>query len=149
MAQAFVITSGTDVDETFTSFPASVSFSISDDAIALEDDERYSLTLIASDPSIIVERATTLIVIQDDDSTYNSIGYHVMYITIVGCIVPCHTYSSHPILCLCFLPSSSSSSSSPPPPPPYLPPIHDPPNNAPHKETIPSPTTHTKEWNYT
>lgn len=82
ISQALVVTSGTDVNETITSYPAMVSFSIINDSIALEDDEQYSLTLIASDPSITVERATTLIVIQDDDSMYNSTGHYVTDFTI-------------------------------------------------------------------
>ena len=66
--QAGVRISGTDVSETLTSFPATVSFTINDDEAAVEAVERYSLTLIHSDPAISINPATTEIVILDDDS---------------------------------------------------------------------------------
>ena len=61
-------TSGTDVDEVLASFPADVSFVINDDLAALEDMEIYTLTLIPSDPSIVIVQNTSQITISDNDS---------------------------------------------------------------------------------
>ena len=66
--QTGVRISGTDVSETLTSFPATISFPINDDDAAVEAVERYFLTLIPSDPAISINPATTEIVILDDDS---------------------------------------------------------------------------------
>ena len=55
------------MNEEMTSFPAEISFPIIDDEVALEKAERYSLRLITSDPLIIINQATTEIVILDDD----------------------------------------------------------------------------------
>ena len=63
-----VITSGTAIDVTLTSFPANVSFNIIDDRAALEPVERYTLTLVPSDPSVIINQGTADIAIIDDDS---------------------------------------------------------------------------------
>ena len=62
-----VRTSGTDVDQVLTSFPANISFMINDDLAALEDMEMYTLTLIPSDPSITINQATKKITILDND----------------------------------------------------------------------------------
>ena len=63
-----MITSGTDVNMQLTSFPAEVSFTITDDDAALEPVERYTLSLTSSDPSITISQAEAEIVIIDDDS---------------------------------------------------------------------------------
>ena len=71
-----VRTSGTSVNEELTSFPAVVSFPIIDDDAALETVEKYLLSLIPSDPSIIINQSTSEIVILDDDGKslhYNGI----------------------------------------------------------------------------
>lgn len=65
--QENVIISGTDVNQSLTSFPMSVSFIINDDETAIEAVERYSLRLIPSDPSITINQATAEIFILDDD----------------------------------------------------------------------------------
>ena len=62
-----VRTSGTDVNLVLTSFPVEISFPIVDDDGAIETVERYSLSLIPSDPSITLNQATSQIVILDDD----------------------------------------------------------------------------------
>ena len=62
-----VRTSGTSVNEELTSFPANISFPIIDDEVALETVERYSLSLIPSDPSITINQFMSEIVILDDD----------------------------------------------------------------------------------
>ena len=66
--QPLVVISGAAVSENITTYPATVSFAILNDSVALEDDEEYVLTLTANDPNVIVNPATTRIVIQDDDS---------------------------------------------------------------------------------
>ena len=71
--QAGVRISGTDVSETLTSFPATITFTINDDEAAVEAVERYSLTLIPSDPAISINPATTEILILDDDSKQQSV----------------------------------------------------------------------------
>ena len=53
--------------EELTSFPANISFPIIDDDVALETVERYSLSLIPSDPSITINQSMSEIVILDDD----------------------------------------------------------------------------------
>ena len=62
-----MIPSGEDVDRRLTSFPAVVTFDITDDEWALEPMERYTLRLTASDPIIPISRAEAEIVIVDDD----------------------------------------------------------------------------------
>ena len=62
-----VRTSGTDVDQMLTSFPVDVSFPYIDDVAALEDVEIYTLTLIPSDPSIIINQASCQINVLDND----------------------------------------------------------------------------------
>ena len=67
-----VITSGSRIDQSLTAFPARVEFPITDDDAALEPVERYSLTLVRSDPSIILNQATAEInIIDDDGRSYN------------------------------------------------------------------------------
>ena len=66
-AQPTGVISGTDVDETLTSFPVDVSFPLIDDVVALEDVEIYTLTLIPSDPSIIINQASCQINVFDND----------------------------------------------------------------------------------
>ena len=62
--------SGTRVFQLVTS-PATVTFNITDDAVAVEVDERYFLTLRPTDPSVIVQEPRTIITITDNvDSTY-------------------------------------------------------------------------------
>ena len=62
-----MIPSGEDVDRNLTSFPAVVTFDITDDDFALEPMERYTLRLNASDPIIPISQAETEILIVDDD----------------------------------------------------------------------------------
>ncbi|CAI8017729.1 hypothetical protein GBAR_LOCUS10719, partial [Geodia barretti] len=59
--------SGENVDRNLTSFPAVVTFDITNDDFALEPMERYTLRLTASDPIIPISRAETEILIVDDD----------------------------------------------------------------------------------
>ena len=59
--------SGTDVDQVLTSFPAVVSFVINDDLVALEDIEIYTLMLIPSNPSIVINQNKSQINILDND----------------------------------------------------------------------------------
>jgi collagen type VI alpha len=64
-----VVTSGMEVDEPgLTAFPFEVPFIITDDEAALEPDERYSLSIVSSDPALPLSHATTEIVILDDDT---------------------------------------------------------------------------------
>ena len=65
-----VLTSGTDVDMVITSFPATITFPLIDDEGALEPVETYQLTLIPSDPSIIINQPTANISILDEDGMY-------------------------------------------------------------------------------
>ena len=60
--------SGTDVLQLVIS-PSTVLFNIIDDDIAFEAPEIYSLTLLPTDPTVIVqERMTNIIIINDTDS---------------------------------------------------------------------------------
>ena len=60
--------SGTDVLQLVTS-PSTVLFNIIDDDIAFEAPEIYSLTLLPTDPTVIVqERMTNIIITNDTDS---------------------------------------------------------------------------------
>ena len=68
-----VRTSGTDVDQVLTSFPADVFFPIIDDSAALEDMEIYTLTLIPSDPSIDIVQDTSQITILDNDGKLHQV----------------------------------------------------------------------------
>ena len=69
---ANVVISGTDIDRTVIS-PATVTFNITNDDVAVEDDETYLVTLIPSNPSVFVERRMAQIVILDDvDSKFCS-----------------------------------------------------------------------------
>ena len=72
---ATLFQAGVRMSETPTSFPATVSFTINDDEAAVEAVERYSLTLIHSDPAISINPATTEIVILDDDSKQQNMHY--------------------------------------------------------------------------
>lgn len=56
--------SGTEVDETVT-VPATVTFSITDDNVTGEDDERYPLTMVAN-ATVVIEQRITFIVITDE-----------------------------------------------------------------------------------
>ena len=65
--QAFVRISGSAVDETITSLPATVSFNINDDDEVVEENEVYFLTLTSDDPDVLIQQDTTQIMITDDD----------------------------------------------------------------------------------
>ena len=73
-------TSGTSVNEELTSFPAEISFPIIDDDVALETVERYSLSLIPSDPLVIINQATSEIVILENDGKLHRVTRFVVYI---------------------------------------------------------------------
>ena len=62
--------SGTAVSANISSYPAKVTFALLNDNVALENDEEYTLSLTVNDSAIIVNPATTRIVIQDDDSMW-------------------------------------------------------------------------------
>ena len=71
-AQTSVVISGMTLEENITSLPATVMFEISNDEVALEDDEVYSLDLSTSDPRIVPGGnnelfASTQITIEDED----------------------------------------------------------------------------------
>ena len=71
-AQTSVVISGMTLEENITSLPATVMFEISNDEVALEDDEVYSLDLSTSDPRIVSGGnnelfASTQITIEDED----------------------------------------------------------------------------------
>ena len=70
--------SGTHVSQLVTS-PATVMFDITDDAVAVEVDEKYFLTLIPTDPSVIVQEPMTKITITDnvDSKSATRIGLHI------------------------------------------------------------------------
>ena len=68
MEQPLVVMSGTTVSANISSYPANVTFPLLNDNVALEDDEEYTLSLIINNSTIIVNPATTRIVIQDEDS---------------------------------------------------------------------------------
>ena len=62
--------SGTDVNQMVTSLPATVTFNITDDAVSVEVNETYPLTLMVADTTVLIEELMTTIVITDDvDST--------------------------------------------------------------------------------
>ena len=75
-----MVTSGTAVNQVLTSFPANVSFVINDDLVALEDMEIYTLSLIPSDPSIVITQATSQITILDNDGGMLHTCTHTVYI---------------------------------------------------------------------
>ena len=58
--------SGTVVDQTITSLPATVIFNITDDEVSVEVDETYPLTLMAADTTVLIEELMTTIVITDN-----------------------------------------------------------------------------------
>ena len=68
MEQPLVVTSGMTISANISCYPANVTFALLNDNVALEDDEEYTLYLTVNDSTIIVNPATTRIVIQDDDS---------------------------------------------------------------------------------
>ena len=57
--------SGTPVDQNITA-PGTVRFNITDDAVAVELDEEYPLTIAPYDPAVIVMVRMTNITITDD-----------------------------------------------------------------------------------
>ena len=63
--------SGTAISANISSYPANVTFAILNDNVALENDEEYTLSLTINDPTIIVNPATTRIVIKDEDSMWH------------------------------------------------------------------------------
>lgn len=68
--QENVFLSGSQVNQTVTSFPSIISFIINDDDIDGESEERYLLTLTTNDTEIIISQATTQIIIFDDDRKF-------------------------------------------------------------------------------
>ena len=63
-----VAISGTPVDQNVTA-PSTVRFNITDDAVAVELDEEYPLTIDPYDPAVIVvERMSDIIITDDVDS---------------------------------------------------------------------------------
>ena len=67
MLQPQVSISATAVNEKLSSYPAIVTLPLLNDNVGLESDEEYTLSLSAIGFNIIVDPATTRIVIQDDD----------------------------------------------------------------------------------
>ena len=60
-------TSGTDVNQVLSSFPANVSFVINDDLAALEGPEVFALMLTDTPGSVVLDPVTSLITILDND----------------------------------------------------------------------------------
>ena len=75
MLQPLVVMSGTAVSAKISSYPAKVPIAILNDNVSLENDEEYTLSLTVKDSTIIVNTATTPIVIQDDDSICHMLYY--------------------------------------------------------------------------
>ena len=63
--------SGNDINVTVTA-PDTIDFNITDDDVAVEVDERYPVTIIPNDPSVVIrERMATIVIVDDVDSKFN------------------------------------------------------------------------------
>ena len=70
-----VMTSGTNVNQVLSSFPANVSFVINDDLVALEEREMYRLLLVDVSPAVVLLNPTSLITILDNDGMLYTCTY--------------------------------------------------------------------------